>query len=228
MNPSNINISWRWAIFEILRNSLASRFRSCSLASILGFDFSLLWNSIDSPGSLNSLYHDKRWCLKLILVGSLVKFSFFLQKQFYFFAHLIIDLVDKQLLLLGLLNTLLHEAEGIGDDLPVEFELYLFSLNSFVLLLDLDWEKVHHVIVLMYFLKLLSLQMFMIPNFIKSFLQLFELPSILLLILLSLLLQLIALVIQDGHFLFAFFFFVLDLSFNITFNSFARFDFVLN
>ena len=45
-----------------------------------------------------------------------------------------------------LLNSLLHEAHGVGDDLLGQVKLNLLALNPFFLLVDFHGEEVHHVV----------------------------------------------------------------------------------
>jgi len=106
-------------------------------------------------------------------------------------TNLIVHFVYKQLLLLRLLNSLLHETQSVCDDFPVQLKFILLSLNPLVLLLDFNWEKVHHLVVLVDLLVLLGLDMLMVPHFVKSRLKLIEFLSVVLLVLLSVFLELV-------------------------------------
>jgi hypothetical protein len=97
------------------------------------------------------------------------------------------------------LNSLFHKSKGLSYNFPIQLQFNFFPLNFFVLLLDLDWEKIHHIIVLVDFLKLLSLQMFNISHLVQLGVKFLKLLSVLLFVLIGQLLQFNAPPGHDGH-----------------------------
>ena len=93
--------------------------------------------------------------------------------------------------LLCLLNSLFHEAEGVRNDLSVELQLFLLAFDALVLLLHLDREEIHHFVVLVDLLVLLSLNVLVVPHFVQSLFQLVKFFLIIFFVLFSVLLKLI-------------------------------------
>lgn len=91
----------------------------------------------------------------MVFIGALVVRLFLFECCANLFSDKGVDLVDEQLFFLVLLNPLFHVSECLRNYLTVQLELNFFTLDSFTLLDDFDWEEASDFVALLDLLQFL-------------------------------------------------------------------------
>lgn len=167
-------------------------------------------------GSFDSLHEYKGWRLQLVSVGTLVVGLFLLESGPDLFTNKTIDLVYEKLFFLVLLDPLFHVAEGLRDDLTVQFELHLFPLDSFTLLHNFDREEPSDFVALFDLLQFLSQYVLDLFHLVKPLIHVSNPLRILLFVLIRLLVQNVQFAFEATHFLMGLLFQFLDLLFDVS------------